>query len=70
MGEIVAAIDCGTNSTRMLIGESTRSTEVFRTLDRRMMVTRMGEGVDSRRRFADPAVERVLGVLAGYRQVM
>jgi len=36
--EVVAAVDCGTNSTRLLIGDGEQ------TLDRRMHITRMGEG--------------------------
>ena len=37
----VAAIDCGTNSTRLLVADG-----AGRTLLREMMVTRLGEGVD------------------------
>jgi len=58
----VAALDCGTNSTRMLIcgpgGE---------TVDRRMSITRLGEGVDTSRRLAPAAIERTLEVLRRYR---
>jgi len=67
---VVAAIDCGTNSTRLLVGEATGAPGAFRTLDRRMTITRMGEGVDATGRLADGAMARVLDVLAGYRRAM
>ena len=62
--EVVAAVDCGTNSTRLLIGDGEQ------TLDRRMHITRMGEGVDSTGRLDPGAVERVLVVLREYREVL
>ncbi|GIT76426.1 MAG: hypothetical protein Ct9H300mP31_09570 [Acidimicrobiaceae bacterium] len=64
MLEVVAAVDCGTNSTRLLIGDGEQ------TLDRRMRITRMGEGVDSTGRLDPGAVERVLVVLREYREVL
>ena len=60
-----AAIDCGTNSTRLLVGDGGP-----RPIERRMTITRLGQGVDSARRLAPDAVERTLAVLAGYREVM
>ncbi len=54
----VAAIDCGTNSIRLLIadieGENFR--EVFRTME----IVRLGEGVDREQKFAPAAIERTL----------
>ena len=67
---VVAAIDCGTNSTRLLVAEAGGGPGTFRTLDRRMRITRMGEGVDATGRLADTAVARVLDVLREYRGVM
>lgn len=64
----VAAIDCGTNSTRLLIATTGPSGLV--TLDRRMTITRLGQGVDRTGRLDAGAVERTVEVLAGYRQVM
>ena len=65
----VAAIDCGTNSIRLLIadvsvehGEATRLVDVVRTLE----VVRLGEGVDRTGRFADDALERTLAVTRRY----
>lgn len=60
----VAAIDVGTNSTRLLVAEQVA--EGFRPLDRRMVITRLGEGVDSRRALSDEALRRTLGTVAEY----
>ena len=75
MGEVlvphrVAAIDCGTNSTRLLVGEATGAPGPFRSVDRRMTITRMGEGVDASGRLNGAAMARVLDVLGEYRTVM
>lgn len=60
----VAAIDCGTNSTRLLVWRDGE------TLDRRMVITRLGQGVDRTRRLDDAAVDRTLAVLREYRAAM
>ena len=60
----LAAIDCGTNSTRLLIAKDGE------TIDRRMVITRLGEGVDATGRLHPDAIERVLAVLRDYRQAM
>ena len=60
----VAAIDCGTNSTRLLVSDGTRS------LERLMRITRLGEGVDATGRLAPGAIERTVAVLREYREVM
>ena len=60
----VAAVDCGTNSTRLLV------TDGERPLERRMTITRLGQGVDAARRLAPEAVERTVTVLRDYRAVM
>ncbi len=64
MAELVAAVDCGTNSTRLLIGDGRRSVE------RLMRITRMGEGVDATGRLAPQAIDRVVGVLREFRSSM
>ena len=61
----MAAIDCGTNSTRLLVSRG--GTE---TLDRLMTITRLGEGVDHTGRLAPGAIERTLECLRRYRKVM
>lgn len=61
----VAAIDCGTNSTRLLIvgggGE---------VLERQMRITRLGEGVDSSHELSQRAIDRTVEVLEEYRKLM
>jgi exopolyphosphatase/guanosine-5'-triphosphate,3'-diphosphate pyrophosphatase len=61
----VAAIDCGTNSTRLLVASADGA-----TLDRRMRITRLGQGVDATGRLAPEAIERTVAVLGEYRRVM
>jgi exopolyphosphatase/guanosine-5'-triphosphate,3'-diphosphate pyrophosphatase len=62
-----AAIDIGTNSTRLLVAEVDRADGPLVTLDRRMTITRLGRGVDASRRLAPDAIERTVGALAEYR---
>jgi exopolyphosphatase / guanosine-5'-triphosphate,3'-diphosphate pyrophosphatase len=61
----VAAIDCGTNSTRLLVVGGAGE-----TLTRLMRVTRLGQGVDAYRKLDGEAVERTLAVLREYRGAM
>ena len=58
-GERVAALDCGTNSTRLLVAEPDGDGG-FRTLERRMVITRLGQGVDASGRLHPDAVGRTL----------
>jgi len=60
----VAAIDCGTNSVRLLVSEGGTAVE------RLMRITRLGEGVHASGRLAPAAIERTLAVLREYREVM
>ena len=60
----VAAIDVGTNSTRLLVAQE--HPEGFRSLERRTVITRLGQDVDRRRALAPEALERTLGVIADY----
>jgi exopolyphosphatase/guanosine-5'-triphosphate,3'-diphosphate pyrophosphatase len=60
----VAAVDTGTNSTRLLVANV--DGDHVETLVRRATVTRLGEGVDANRRLAPAAVERTHAVLADY----
>ncbi len=61
----MAAIDCGTNSTRLLVVDGGGA-----TLTRLMRVTRLGQGVDANRKLEVDAVERTLAVLAEFHQAM
>jgi exopolyphosphatase/guanosine-5'-triphosphate,3'-diphosphate pyrophosphatase len=60
----VAAIDCGTNSIRLLIADVTESTliDVVRT----MIVVRLGQGVDRTGEFAIDALERTFAAIDEY----
>lgn len=54
----VAAIDCGTNSIRLLIADMTDGN--FQELFRDMEIVRLGEGVDQNKAFSPAAIERTL----------
>ena len=64
----VAAVDIGTNSTRLLIAEAEAAGGVLGELLRRSQVTRLGAGVDSAGRLSEAASERVFRTLAAYRR--
>jgi exopolyphosphatase/guanosine-5'-triphosphate,3'-diphosphate pyrophosphatase len=57
----VAAIDCGTNSIRLLIADITNGNfyEVLRTME----VVRLGQGVDQNKAFHPDAIARTLAVV-------
>ena len=61
----VAAIDCGTNSIRLLIADVPAAGRAVDLL-RRMEVVRLGQGVDATGRLAPEAVERTRVVLDEY----
>jgi exopolyphosphatase/guanosine-5'-triphosphate,3'-diphosphate pyrophosphatase len=61
----VAAIDCGTNSLRLLVTDLDHG-GVQHDIDRRMEIVRLGQGVDRTGRFAPDALRRTLGVLGAY----
>jgi exopolyphosphatase/guanosine-5'-triphosphate,3'-diphosphate pyrophosphatase len=61
---MLGAIDCGTNSTRVLVGDG------HTTVDRRMTITRLGAGVDRTRRLDPAAIDRTVSVLKEYRRVL
>ena len=60
----VAAVDQGTNSTRLLVAEPDE--EGFEDLARDMVITRLGQGVDETGRLAPDALQRTLAVLGRY----
>jgi exopolyphosphatase/guanosine-5'-triphosphate,3'-diphosphate pyrophosphatase len=60
----VAAIDCGTNSVRLLIADSSPSGLI--QLHREMRIVRLGEGVDRSGMFAAAALERTRVALVDY----
>jgi exopolyphosphatase/guanosine-5'-triphosphate,3'-diphosphate pyrophosphatase len=61
----VAAIDCGTNSIRLLVAD-VPAAGAHTDLLRRMEVVRLGQGVDATGRLAPEAIERTRKVLADY----
>lgn len=65
----VAAVDCGTNSIRLLVSDiddSGRLTDVHRE----MRIVRLGQGVDATGEFAPEAIDRTRAALAAYTQLM
>jgi exopolyphosphatase / guanosine-5'-triphosphate,3'-diphosphate pyrophosphatase len=64
----VAVIDIGTNTTRLLVAEREDGDVV--ELERRTIITRLGQGVDATGRLADEAMGRVAEAVAGYREVI
>lgn len=65
----VAAIDCGTNSIRLLVAELTHrhdGTVDLRDLHREMRIVRLGQGVDATGRLAPEALSRTKAALADY----
>jgi exopolyphosphatase / guanosine-5'-triphosphate,3'-diphosphate pyrophosphatase len=61
----VAAVDLGTNSTRLLVADANGTLE---EVVRRLEITRLGEGVDARRILLPVAIARVRNVLVDYRR--
>lgn len=64
-GAPVAAVDCGTNSTRLIVVDASGT-----VLERAMEVTRLGQDVDATRRLDPAAVTRTLAVVRRYREVI
>jgi len=62
--ETVAAIDCGTNSIRLLIAD--RIDGRLRDLHREMRIVRLGEGVDATGQFSPDALARTRAALEDY----
>ncbi|MFS0886139.1 exopolyphosphatase [Aeromicrobium sp. 179-A 4D2 NHS] len=64
----VAAIDCGTNSIRLLIADVEGQTKTDHL--REMRVVRLGQGVDGSGRLAPEAIERTLEACREYKQAI
>jgi exopolyphosphatase / guanosine-5'-triphosphate,3'-diphosphate pyrophosphatase len=63
----VAAVDLGTNSTRLLVAD-VEGDERLKEVVRLLTITRLGEGVDERRRLLPVPIARVRNTLAEYRR--
>ncbi|MFD9881455.1 exopolyphosphatase [Streptomyces alboflavus] len=66
----VAAIDCGTNSIRLLVADADPATGQLVDLDRRMEIVRLGQGVDRTGRLAPEALERTFAACREYAEVI
>ena len=66
----VAAIDCGTNSIRLLVADADPATGELVELDRRMEIVRLGQGVDRTGRLAPEALERTFAACRRYAEVI
>jgi exopolyphosphatase/guanosine-5'-triphosphate,3'-diphosphate pyrophosphatase len=66
----VAAVDCGTNSIRLLVADVDPATGRLVDVDRRMEVVRLGQDVDRTGRLAADAVERTLAATRRYASVI
>jgi exopolyphosphatase/guanosine-5'-triphosphate,3'-diphosphate pyrophosphatase len=59
----VAALDCGTNSIRLLIAEENSEVGTFTEISRKMSIVKLGEGVDKNQAFLPDAISRTLSAL-------
>ena len=64
----VGAIDCGTNSIRLLIAETGDS--LLRDVHREMRIVRLGQGVDATGQFAPEALARTRAALSDYADLL
>ena len=64
----VAAVDLGTNTTRLLVADVTNGR--VEPVHRETRITRLGEGVDSRHRLLPLPIARVRNVLSDYRRTL
>jgi exopolyphosphatase/guanosine-5'-triphosphate,3'-diphosphate pyrophosphatase len=61
-----AAVDCGTNSIRLLIADIDAERRVLTDVTRDMKIVRLGEGVDRTGRLSEAAIDRTVCALRGY----
>lgn len=69
----VAAIDCGTNSVRLLLSQAVETDGdelALLDLERRMEIVRLGQGVDRTGEFTPEALERTFTALRGYAKLI
>jgi len=64
----VAAIDCGTNSIRLLIADI--AGDNFQEITREMEIVRLGQGVDATGKFDLEAIERTLAATKKYAEII
>jgi exopolyphosphatase/guanosine-5'-triphosphate,3'-diphosphate pyrophosphatase len=68
--ERVAAVDCGTNSIRLLVADLDPDTGAETELERRMEIVRLGQGVDATGRLADEALARTFAACEAYAEII
>jgi exopolyphosphatase/guanosine-5'-triphosphate,3'-diphosphate pyrophosphatase len=66
----VAAVDCGTNSIRLLVADLDATAGTLTEIDRRMEIVRLGEGVDATGRLAPEALARTFAACDTYAAVI
>jgi exopolyphosphatase/guanosine-5'-triphosphate,3'-diphosphate pyrophosphatase len=68
----VAAIDCGTNSIRLLVADATTADGgvAMRDVHRETRIVRLGQGVDATGRLAPEALDRTRTALVDYAEVL
>ena len=66
----VAAIDCGTNSVRLLVADVDRAAGRLTDVDRRLEIVRLGQGVDATGRLGAEPLARTFRVLRSYRKII
>ncbi len=69
----VAVIDIGTNSTRLLIGDAVDKSENqsgINVLKTRLVTTRLGEGIGSKRCLRQPAINRTIEALLEFKKII
>ncbi|HEY4614339.1 MAG TPA: DUF501 domain-containing protein, partial [Citricoccus sp.] len=76
-GTVVGAIDCGTNSIRLLVARAERTDQAggrppvrLADLHREMRVVRLGEGVDASGRLSEAALERTFAAAEDYAGIL
>lgn len=62
----VAAIDCGTNSIRLLVADVDPTTGVLTDVERRMEIVRLGQGVDAAGELSEEALARTFAAVDRY----
>jgi exopolyphosphatase/guanosine-5'-triphosphate,3'-diphosphate pyrophosphatase len=66
----VAAIDCGTNTIKLLVADIDKATRTQHDRVRAMRIVRLGQDVDRTRRLADEALDRVFAAVDDFAAVI
>ncbi|HET9858787.1 MAG TPA: exopolyphosphatase, partial [Nocardioidaceae bacterium] len=66
----VAAIDCGTNTIKLLVADLDAASGAEQERVREMRMVRLGQGVDRTGRLADEALARVFAAIEEYAEII